>query len=229
MSSRRGLSRDAIATAAIELCDTEGPAALSMRKVAAHLGVGTMSLYHYVKTKDELLELMSDAIMGELLVEDFPSGWREGLRAIALSTKSAFERHGWLLKEMLSGGGSPGPNGMHHFEQSLAALAGLDLDRSDRMHILGVVDEYAFGYFMREATDQDQSDAGQIADAAAYFEEQLASGDFPHTAALLQEGENLEAVILQMFEQMQDAGRFESGLDIVLDGVELYLRRRGAL
>ena len=230
MTQRTRLSRATIAEAAIALCDEDGVAALSMRKVAARLGVGTMSLYHYVRTKDELLTLMSDGIMGELLLDEVPRGWREGLRAVALQTKAAFDRHGWLLQEMLTGGGSAGENGMRHFEQSVAPLDGLGLSREQRLHIISLVDEYAFGFMLSHAANaREIADEEQLTEAVDYIEEQIATGEFPHAAALLEEGESVAEVTRAMFESVADAGRYESGLDILLDGIEVHLRRLGAL
>ena len=60
--------RDDIAEAAVRIADTEGFDALSMRRLAAELDAGTMTLYHYVRTKDELLTLVTDAVMGEVVV-----------------------------------------------------------------------------------------------------------------------------------------------------------------
>ena len=63
-------TRDEIAAAAIRVADAEGFDELSMRRLASELGAGTMTLYHYVRTKDELLALVHDAVMAELLVPD---------------------------------------------------------------------------------------------------------------------------------------------------------------
>lgn len=224
------LSRETIAAEAIALCDEEGVGALSMRKVAARLGVGTMSLYHYVRTKDELLALMSDGIMGELLLDEVPSGWREGLRAIALSTKAAFDRHGWLLDEMLSGSGQAAGNGVRHFEQSVSTLAELDLPREERLHIISLVDEYAFGFIISHGENQRQvANDEQMDEALTFIEEQFATGAFPHAATLVGEGEDFRDVTRELFTSIADGSRFERGLDIVLDGIEAHLRRLGAL
>src|ERR1700742_2707644 len=97
---RRGppLTREESAAAALAMADAEGLDAISMRRLAASLGVGAMTLYHYVKDKQELLLLMSDAISGELLVEgEFPADWRAALRIIAHNTRAAHERHPWLI------------------------------------------------------------------------------------------------------------------------------------
>src|SRR5262249_61127857 len=67
---RPRFSREEIASAALQIADEEGFAAVSMRRVAAQLGAGTMTLYHYVQSKDDLVALMDDALMAEVLVPE---------------------------------------------------------------------------------------------------------------------------------------------------------------
>ena len=76
---RARFTREQIAEAALAVADKDGFDAVSMRRVASELGAGTMTLYHYVQTKDELVALMDNAIMGELLVPDdeLSTDWRE--------------------------------------------------------------------------------------------------------------------------------------------------------
>ena len=94
-------SRDDIAEAAVAVADAEGLEAVSMRRVASELGLGTMSLYHYVRSKDELLDLMGDAIMGGQLVDEaeLQKGWRAGLTAIAQATRAQLRAPpGWATR-----------------------------------------------------------------------------------------------------------------------------------
>ena len=81
-SRRPRHTREQIAAAALAIADREGFEAVSMRRVAAEVGAGTMTLYHYVRTKDDLIDLMDDAIMGEVLIPDgeLPATWREAMR-----------------------------------------------------------------------------------------------------------------------------------------------------
>src|ERR1700754_3557298 len=74
---KQRLDLDEIVRAAIEVADADGLSALSMRKVAERLGVGTMSLYTYVPGKAELVDVMLDTVCGEVgMPEDVPGGWR---------------------------------------------------------------------------------------------------------------------------------------------------------
>src|SRR5271155_1852298 len=96
---RPGHSRQQIAEVAVRIADDEGFDAVSMRRIAHELGAGTMTLYHYVLNKEELVMLMNDRVMGEILVPDdeLPADWRAALTAIARRSRRAFERHRWML------------------------------------------------------------------------------------------------------------------------------------
>ncbi|MBX5483044.1 MAG: helix-turn-helix transcriptional regulator [Myxococcaceae bacterium] len=88
-------TRQRIAAAALEIADKEGFEAVSMRRIADALGAGTMTLYHYVRTKDELVALLDDALMAEILVpeDELSDHWQEALTTIARRTRKVFIRH----------------------------------------------------------------------------------------------------------------------------------------
>src|SRR6266496_1819554 len=120
---RPKFTRDQIASTALAIADAEGFAAVSMRRIATELSAGTMTLYYYVRTKDELVALMDDAIMTEVLIDagEFPKHWYDALTAVGLRTWEVLTRHPWALHSLQNA--PTGPNAMRHFEQSLAALA----------------------------------------------------------------------------------------------------------
>src|SRR6516162_6100277 len=97
MSRTSFLSRETIAATAIAIADKEGFASVSMRRIALEMGVGTMSLYYYVKTKADLVAAMDDALMSEVLAPSLAGNWREALTEIATRTRDAFLRHPWAL------------------------------------------------------------------------------------------------------------------------------------
>ena len=154
-------TRAEIARAAMEIADSEGFDAVSMRRVARQLGAGTMTLYHYVRNKDELVTLMADEVMAELLVpdEELADDWRQALTQIALRSRDAFMNHRWTL-DHLGDNSYPGPNGMRHFEQSLRAVALLDIDDALVFELIGQLDDYVFGYALRELHEQAESERG---------------------------------------------------------------------
>jgi AcrR family transcriptional regulator len=179
MSSAQPLSRDKIAAAAIAVADAEGFASVSMRRIADDLGVGTMSLYYYVKTKADLIGAMDDAIMAEVLVPSLPTNWRAALVAIATRTRDAFMRHPWALHSMLSV--APGVNAMRHFEQCLEALAETALSTEEKLTLLATVDDFVFGYALREAATQKKIDVD-------FARSQLATGQYPRLAEVFRDG-----------------------------------------
>lgn len=225
---RPRFTREQIATTALAIADAEGLDAVSMRRVAADLGAGTMTLYHYVSTKDELLSLMDDAMMGEIVLPDeqLPrDDWRTALTAIARSSRGAFDRHPWALQGLR--GTRFGPNAMRHFEQSLAAVEATGLPPSERLALVAIVDDFVFGFVMRQAGDTPErtTDDGGWDERAAfdYLDRMVAAGDFPALGRLLGNGGGDRAAAWQDVS----AGwgdRFEHGLSLLLDGIELHVR-----
>jgi AcrR family transcriptional regulator len=130
------LSRSQIAGAALAIADAEGFEQVTMRRVAARLRAGTMTLYHYVRTKDDLLALVDDALMAQVLVPsaELSKGWREAISAIARKTRAVLAQHSWALVSMQLA--PPGPHAMEHFEQCLAALA--DAEQPAQLRRLGL-------------------------------------------------------------------------------------------
>jgi AcrR family transcriptional regulator len=218
-SRRPAHTRADIAWAALEIADAEGFDAVSMRKVAQKLGAGTMTLYHYVRNKDELLALMSDAVMAEVVVPEgeLSDDWRQALTQIANRSHDAFSAHHWVFQKM-GDDGVPGPNGMRHFEQSLQAVAGLGLDQGQTFEVIGQVDDYVFGYSLREVQEAAEHEHGWSPEVVNFFKRELATGDYP----LIEEffGDDFEASFDQAMELMADETRFHRGLSRLLDGIE---------
>ena len=119
------LTVEAIVRAAIDLADRDGLDALSMRRVADVLGVGTMTLYTHVPGKGELLDLMLDTVYGEIADEPAPSvvgdgaaGWRAALESGARRQWALHERHPWTLY-IASSRAVLGPNELTAYEGAL--------------------------------------------------------------------------------------------------------------
>ena len=174
MSSRKSrLTRQKIAAVALAIADQEGFDALSMRRVAQELNVGTMSLYYYVKTKDDLMAVMDDALMGEALLASVPKGWRRAMMEIAKRTHAVYIRHPWALVAMLTA--PPGINAMRHVEQCLEALDETSMTAKQKLTLLAMVDDFVFGHALREA-------ASDAAIDLKFASAQLATGAFPRLA-----------------------------------------------
>jgi AcrR family transcriptional regulator len=218
-SRRPAHTRADIARAALEIADSEGFDAVSMRKVAQRLGAGTMTLYHYVRNKRELIALMNDAVMAEVVVPDgeLADDWRAALTQIANRSHDAFSAHHWVFQKM-GDDGAPGPNGMRHFEQSLRAVAGLGLDREQTFEVIGQVDDYVFGYSLREVQERKEQEHGWAPEVIDFFRRELATGDYPLISGFF--GDDFEATFEDAMEFMADGARFDRGLARLLDGIE---------
>ena len=186
-------SRDKIAAAALEIADTEGFEAVSMRRIATELGAATMTLYNYVRTKDDLVALMHDAIMGEVIIPagELPAAWREAVTLIAGRVRHALVRHPWALGALQEA--QPGPNAMRRFEQFLAAVSGGELSTAQKFDLLTVVNAYVFGNALitvesRRRAEDAAADPALVEEMFSFAATQLASGEFPHTAKLMAEG-----------------------------------------
>jgi AcrR family transcriptional regulator len=198
MSRRKvQLSREKIAAAALAIADADGFQAVSMRRVALDLGVGTMSLYYYVKTKDDLIAVMDDALMSEAILPSLPKDWKRAIAEIATRTHSIFLRHPWALVSMSSA--PPGVNAMRHMEQCLEALARTSMTAKEKLALLAMVDDFVFGHALRQTANDQEVD---LEFAAA----QIATGNFPRLAEIFGSG-RLEV----------GKGRFQTGLRLLLD------------
>ena len=165
--------------------------------------MGTMSLYYYVKTKDDLIAVMDDALMSEALLPSMPKNWKRAITEIASRTHSMFLRHPWALVSMQSA--PPGINAMRHMEQCLEALAETSMTARQKLTLLAMVDDFVFGHALREAASEKIVD---MEFAAA----QLATGNFPRIAEVFRGGR---------IEIGKD--RFQAGLRLL---VEEYGPRR---
>ena len=200
--------------AAIGLADTEGLSAVSIRRVAAALNTRPMSLYSHIARKDDLLDLMLDQVLGEVLVDQLPGDWRQALRAIAHRTRATARRHPWIIGAL---GQRPaiGPNGMRHREQSVAAVAGLDVDLFRKGALLEAVDAYTIGHVTMELAERETQRRERLSDpqwrtaTRAYLQRLLDSGDFPQLAGL-----GLDAGLPHADQQRL----FDAGLDWLLTG-----------
>lgn len=230
-NGRRRLSREEIVQAALEIAEEDGIRNVSMRKVARRLDAGTMSLYHYVRTKDDLLALMDDAVMGEIVIPDgeMPEGWRERVTLIAKMSLAAWMKRPWLLDE--EDEFRVTANGMRHMEQTVGALDGVDISPALKFDIMNQVDDYLFGFAVRERKVKSINllEAEEMEEVTDFIEDNIRSGDYPNLLEMFNPDRDFEEQWLEMMEDVYNEERFDRGLTRILDGVEAELKRIGAL
>ena len=214
---RRAPGVDQFVAAALAVADAEGLAAVSMRRVAGDLGSGTASLYRYITNRDELVDLMVDAVQGEHPLPESTEDWRTDLAAVAHGLRDTLLRHPWLAGEM-TGRPSLGPNSLRRSEAALRAAVALTPDITLASQALGAVQAYVLGSVAAQQ-------AGRLAEqrtglteeqwqhsVGPYITEVLAAGEHPMLARRVHEAEELDP----------DVG-FAFGLDCVLDGLAARL------
>jgi AcrR family transcriptional regulator len=213
-SRRHPEKREAVVLAALELVDREGFDALSMRAVARELRWGTMTLYSYVRSKDELMALMSERLGSELLIPpgELPADWRGAIKAIAFRTRAALLAHPWVVTvrapRFLS------PSFARHIDQTFEALAPLGVDMPTALAVARAVDDYTMG-----ATIDDIAESEPGPTNAAVQEHHLRAllerEDLPHLRAAIDGG---------IFDGAYEPD-FERGLDWLLAGIAAALEK----
>lgn len=184
---------------------------MSLRKVAAELDAGPMRLYGYLSTKDELLDLMVDAVYGEI---ELPTDgdWQAVQRSLARGVRQVALRHEWFV-DLLGGRPHLGPNALAYLEASLAALnRAFDVDTA--MRASGTVHAYVIGAVRGEITERRVARATgmdeqqwQVA-SGPYLRRMLATGRYPTLARVMRESHDADPDVA-----------FGTGLDYVLDGI----------
>ncbi|MFD6321993.1 TetR/AcrR family transcriptional regulator [Streptomyces sp. NPDC058442] len=174
-------SREAITAAAVALADAEGLEAVTMRKVAAQVGAGVMSLYSYAPDKETLLNLMVDHVSGELPTTDtFTGDWRADLKAVAHLQRALMLRHPWL-PAALSTHRTPGPHTLAFLERALTALRPTGLDGAAKLEIFAQLTAFVAGHAAHE-----------IAQAAASRSPDRAAAEARYLAAVAADGRHPE-------------------------------------
>ena len=220
----RSLSRDEIVSAAVAVADAEGPDAISMRRIAREVNAGAMSLYWYVGSKEELLDLMLDLVEAEIAVPDPSGDWRADLNVFAHRTRAALTRHPWAA-EFIGSRPPTGPNDAHNLERLLGLIDGTGAEGDVRLvfGVFNTVATFVMGAVMREAQErrfqreQERAEADMTPEELQAQHERYrawfdASGQFPHIARLMESGVDPDS------PDTRDE-RFQFSLDCVLDGI----------
>jgi AcrR family transcriptional regulator len=216
----------------VRIADAEGLEAISMARVAAELGFTTMSLYRYVTSKDELLQLMfnAGALGAESLVIE-GDGWRQRLRAWAVIQRDMLDRHPWIT-QMPMPAPPLAPNSLHFVERGLQAFDGTGLADMDKLRIIGLLSSYTLSEG-RMAYDAARAAAEATAGAQAAQESGASPEPPPTYEDLLRElvDERTYPHLYRLaWSPPRDHPRSEreeylTGIDLILDGVQALIDR----
>lgn len=211
MPKRSPLSREAVVAAAVRVADDAGLTGVSMRSVAREAGVEAMSLYHHVRSKDDLLDELADWVYTAIALPERASPWRLAMTQRADSTRAAITRHPWSLGLMESRRNA-GPALTGHHDAVLGCLRSNGFDVRLAMHAVSVLDAYVYGFTLSELNLPMRPDETEEEFAATLG---LTAEAYPHIAEAM-----AEAVVGQDYAF---ADEFGWGLELVLDGLETRL------
>lgn len=217
-TSRRGdrtpLDRARVASAAVELADARGLERLSMRTLAAELGVEAMSLYNHVAGKDDLLDAMVDLVMGEIAVPEKGTPWREALRRRAITSRVAYAQHPWAAR-LIDTRPSSGPGRLASFDATIGCLRAAGFSHALTVHALSTLDAFVHG-FAAHRLHVAQAEVPDDVGMAEALDRWLPAERYPHLSSLVR-----EHVLVGAYDEEE---AFAFGLELVLDGLERRLR-----
>ena len=208
---REPLSKDRVLRAAMELADRDGIEALSMRRLAAALGVEAMSLYYYVKRKHDILDGIVDLALSEVQLASGGSDWKSAVRLSAISYHDTLRRHRWVTSVPISGEASMAQ--LRYMDALLKRLRQAGLSPELTHHAYHALDSHVVGSALWQARVPPKEELDILATDVL---RQLPADGYPD-------------LVLHIQQHLSGAARgmkfFEFGLDLILDGID---RLRGA-
>ncbi|MER5645550.1 TetR/AcrR family transcriptional regulator [Streptosporangium sp. NPDC002524] len=212
-------SRARITEAAIRIADAEGLEAATMRRIAAEIGAGAMSLYRYVPSRDDLVELIADHLQGEIDVTGLPSGdWRADLTRYAEGLRAMWLRHPWIATVQRSLP-SFGPNQLLLIERVIGVLdAHVSID--ENLGLMALLNGYIEGAAREEVSWAEEvrrsglSESEWMTRSSSRVNHLLSSGEYPIFTKIVMQARQPH---LSRDEQ------FRNGLERVLDCIAAAL------
>jgi AcrR family transcriptional regulator len=205
-----GLSKQRVVAEAIRLADRDGVDRLSMRRLAGALSAGAMSLYHYVASKEELLDAMIDAVFDEIELPPEESDWQSAMRCRAVSARQVLASHPWA-NGLMGSRTTPGPANLRHHEAVTACLRRAGFPVLMATHANWLLDSYVYGHALQEASlpfDTADELAGMVEDV---YLPQLPPDQFPYL------NESAAALVAAGYDPAEE---FNFGLDLILAALE---------
>lgn len=210
---RAPLTRERVMRGALAVAEASGIAGLTMRSLAAELGVKPMALYHHVAGKEEIVDGIVDHVFSQIDLPPDDTDWRTAIRRRATSARRVLVRHPWAIT-LMDSRRAPGPATLRQHDAVLGTLRRAGFSVVMTAHAYSLIDAYVFGFAVQEAAlpfDSPES----VAEVAESVQAQFAAGDYPHLVELMTE---------HALQPGYDYGaEFEFGLDLVLDGLERHL------
>jgi AcrR family transcriptional regulator len=207
---REPVTRDRAVEVAVTLVDAGGIESLSMRKLAAELGVEAMSLYYHVRGKEDILDGMVESVVREMALPSVGEEWKAALRQRAESQRSVLGRHPWAISLMDS---RTTQATLSHHDAMIGCLRDAGFSMPMVGHALSLVDSYVHGFALQEASlPLDESGDITAATNSIMEQQEMMAEAYPHLSEM--------AVSLILQPGYAYGNEFEFGLTLILDGLE---------
>ena len=203
------LSRGRVLAGAVALADEIGIEALTIRKLATALGTKPMTIYHYVSSKEEIIDGMVEIVFAEIERPPSEGDWLAALRRRCVSARTVLNRHQWAAPLMESRT-SPGPENLGHHEATLACMRRGGLSWQMTAHAYAILDAFVYGFALQEAALPAQAE-GEFVEVAAEISAAFDTEAYPHLVGLTVEH------VLQPGYEFGDS--FDFGLDLILNAL----------
>ncbi|MGA9746534.1 MAG: TetR/AcrR family transcriptional regulator [Nocardioides sp.] len=208
-NARPGLNRERVLLGAVAVADAGGIAALTIRSLAAELGVKPMSVYHHVANKDEILDAIVDMVFSEIELPAVGGDWRLEMRRRAESAREALRRHPWAIG-LLESRRRPGPATLKHHDAVIGVLRDGGFSVEMTAHAYALIDAYVYGFALSEAS-LPINGPETVTEVAEQMMEHYSADEYPHL---------VEFSIEHVMQPGYDFGEeFDFGLGVVLDGL----------
>lgn len=209
-TKRSKLTREKVLTAAIELADEIGIESLTIRKLADKLGVGAMTIYHHLPSKEQIIDGMVEMVFSAMERPPADADWRSAMLRRCISARTVLNHHPWAVPLMESRV-SPGPESLSHHDAVIGCLRNGGLSIQMTAHAYAILDSFVYGFAFEEAALPSGGGQG-FAEIAGQIATQFPADEYPHLAELTFE---------HILEPGYDFGdSFEFGLDLILDGLD---------
>jgi AcrR family transcriptional regulator len=203
------LSRERVLRSAIDIADSSGIGALTIRSLAQRLGVKPMSIYYYVPNKSAILDGIVDLVFSEIELPATDGHWRFELVRRANSARQVLSRHHWAIGLMESRK-SPGPATLRHHDAVIGTLRRAGFSVEMTAHAYALLDSYVYGFALQEAALPFQG-TDTPADVTEPIMQRFNTDQYPHLVEMATE------YILQPGYDFGD--EFEFGLNVILDAL----------
>ncbi len=215
------LTHTMIAQAAIRIADAEGLQGVTLRRLASELEVATMAIYRYVSSKEDILELMVDAVQPQIKPRKGVVNWRDVVSELACDLRASMKRHEWIGELPPRARLALTPRRFAAIESVLSSLDGQDLTVDSMMLIVETVSAYASGVTASEIARKQLIGSAGLPGAAG-----LRKALGPQMAWLLNTGQypTYERYVRDAKDRDREDARFRAGLEFILGGVSASLK-----